>query len=42
MAPVLQTLQHDSYRESTGKTTLDGLELWATEQDNAKAAKQTK
>ena len=33
MAPVLQTLLHDSYRESTRKTTLDGLELWVTEQD---------
>ena len=33
MAPVLQTLLHDSYRESTGKTTVDGLELWVTEQD---------
>ena len=33
MAPVLQTLLHDSYRESTGKTTLDGLELWVTEKD---------
>ena len=26
MAPVLQTLLHDSYRESIGKTTVDGLE----------------
>lgn len=34
MAPVLQTLLHDSYRESTGKKTVDDLELWATEQDN--------
>ena len=34
MAPVLQTLLHDSYRESTGKTTVDGLELWVTEQDD--------
>ena len=33
MAPVLQTLLHDSYRESIGKTTVDGLELWVTEQD---------
>ena len=31
MAPVLQTLLHDSYRESTGKTTVDGLELWNTQ-----------
>ena len=34
MAPVLQTLLHDSYRESTGKTTVDGLDLWVTEQDD--------
>ena len=33
MAPVLQTLLHDSYRESIEKTTVDGLELWVTEQD---------